>query len=73
MNMQSNSKIKLKTTMPKSSLCDYRDAYILLKGEITINGAGDDAAARQADERNNGRASKQCAPFTNCIKERNNT
>ena len=46
-----NSQIKLKTTMLKSSLCDYSDAYILVKGEITINGRGADAAARQADER----------------------
>ena len=27
-----NSQIKLKTTMLKSSLCDYSDAYILVKG-----------------------------------------
>ena len=33
----------------KSSLCDYSDAYRLVKGKITITGAGDDAAARQAD------------------------
>ena len=34
-----NSQIKSKTAMLKSSLCDYSDAYILLKGTITINGA----------------------------------
>ena len=45
-----NSQIKFKTTMLKSSLCDYSDAYILVKGIITITGAGDDAAARQADK-----------------------
>ena len=45
-----NSQIKLKSTMLKSSLCDYIDAYILVKGKIAIIGAGDDAAARQADE-----------------------
>ena len=37
--------------MLKSSLCDYSDAYILVKGTITIGGAGADDAARQADER----------------------
>ena len=37
--------------MLKSSLCDYSDAYMLVKVKITITGAGDDAAARQADER----------------------
>ena len=49
-----NSNIRFKTAMLKSSLCDYTDAYILVKGRITITGAGDDAAARQADERNKG-------------------
>ena len=38
--------------MLKSSLCDHSDACILVKGRITITGAGADAAARQADERN---------------------
>ena len=31
-----NSQIKLKTTMLKSSLCDYSDAYILVKGKLLI-------------------------------------
>ena len=68
-----NSQVKFKTTMLKSSLCDYSDAYILVKGKITITGRGDDAEARQADERNKGVAFKNCAPFTNCISEINNT
>ena len=67
------SHIKFKTTMLKSSLCDYSDSYILVKGKITITGAGDDAAARQADERDKGVAFKNVfAPFTNCISEINN-
>ena len=45
-----NCQIKFKTIMLKSSLCDYSDAYIFFKGAITIAGAGDNAAARQADE-----------------------
>ena len=68
-----NSQIKFKTTMLKSSLCDYSDAYILVKGTITITGTGADAAARQADERDKGVACKNCAPFTDCISEVNNT
>ena len=32
-----NSRIKFKTIMLKSSLCDYSDAYILVKGTITVN------------------------------------
>ena len=59
--------------MLKSSLCDYSDAYILVKGTITINGRGADAAARQADERDKVVIFKNCAPFTNCISEINNT
>ena len=68
-----NSQIKFKTTMLKSSLCNYSDAYILVKGTITITEAGDDAAARQADERDKGLVFKNCAAFTNCISEINNT
>ena len=68
-----NSQIKFKTTMLKSSLCDCSDAYILVKGKITIAGAGADRAARQADERNKGVIFKNCAPFINCISEINNT
>ena len=66
-------KLSFKTTMLKSSLCDYSDAYILLKGKLTIAGAGNDVAARQADERNKGVVFKHCAPFINCISEINNT
>ena len=47
------SDIKFKTTMLRYSLCDYADTYIVVKGKITITGAGDDAATRQADERIN--------------------
>ena len=36
-------------------------------------GAGGDAAAKQADERDKGVAFKNCTPFTNCISEINNT
>ena len=68
-----NSQIKFKTTMLKSSLCDYSDAYILVKGKISITGAGADAAARQANERDKGVAFKNCAPFINSISEINNT
>ena len=68
-----NSQIKFKTTMLKSNLCDYSDAYIFVKGKITIIGEGDNATARQADERDKGVTFKNCASFTNCISETNNT
>ena len=32
--------IKFKTTMLRSNICDYADAYILVKGTITITDAG---------------------------------
>ena len=66
------SQIQSKTTTLKSSLCDYSDA-ICVKGKITITGAGDDAAARQADEGNKDVAFKNCASLTVCISEINNT
>ena len=68
-----NSQIKFKTTMLKSSVCDYSDAYIHVKGKITITGAGNDVAARQADGRDKGVAFKNSVPFTICISEINNT
>ena len=41
-----NKQIKFKTAMLRSSLCDYSDAYILVKGNITVNNnAGAGAAA----------------------------
>ena len=61
-----NSDIRFKTSMLKSSLCDNSDAYILVKGTIAITGVEDDAAARQADERNKGVIFKNCAPFIKC-------
>ena len=61
------SNITFKTTMLRSNLCDYADAYIHVKGTITITGAGDDAAARQADERDKSVIFKNCARFTKCI------
>ena len=68
-----NSDIRFKTTMLTSNLCDYADSYILVKGTITITGAGDDAAATRADERNKGVTFKNCASFTKCISRINNT
>ena len=46
---------------------------MLVKGKIAINGPGDDAAAQEADERNKRAIFKNCALFTDCISEINNT
>ena len=66
-----NSQIKFKTTMLKSSLCDYSNAYIFVKGTISVN----NTAAQGAAVNNNNKKVifKNCAPFTNCINEINNT
>ena len=66
-----NSQIKFKTTMLKSSLCDYSDAYTLVKGTITVNNTA--AADADANNANKKVIFKNCAPFTNWISEINNT
>ena len=50
--------------MLRSSLFDYSDAYILVSGNITITGSGNDGAARELDERNKGVKFKDCTPCT---------
>ena len=66
-----NKQIKFKTAMLRSSLCDYSDAYILVKGNITVNNnAGAGAAANNIGKKV---IFKNCAPFTSCISKINNT
>ena len=57
--------------MLKSSLCDYSDAYILVKR----NKSADNTAAKgaAANDTSNKVIFKICAPFTDCISEINNT
>ena len=43
-----NNQIKFRTTMLKPSLCDYSNAYIIVKGTITVN----DTAAADVDANN---------------------
>ena len=57
--------------MLKSSLCDYSDAYILVKGTISVNNTA--AQGTAANNTNKKVIFKNCAPFTNCISEINNT
>ena len=57
--------------MLKSSLCDYSNAYILVKGTITVNDTAAQGAA--ANNTNKKVIFKNCAPFSNCISETNNT
>ena len=67
-----NSQIKFKISMLKSSLCDYSDGYIFVSGTIIITGEGDNDAAKRADERNKGVIFRNCPPFTDSISEINN-
>ena len=66
-----NKPIKFKTSMLRSSLCDYSDAHILLKGNISINSSAGAGAA--ANNTNKKVIFKNCAPFTDCISKINNT
>ena len=66
-----NSEIKFKTTMLKSSLRDYSEAYTLVKGNKTVNNTTADGAS--ANNTNKKVIFENCAPFTNCISEINNT
>ena len=66
-----NKQITFKTSMLRSSLYDYSDAYILVKGTISVNNTASDGAA--ANNTNKKVIFKNCAPFTNCINKINNT
>ena len=49
-----SSQIRFKTSLLRSSLCDYGAAYMLVSGTITITGAENDDVARRLDKRNKG-------------------
>ena len=59
-NYNVNKEIRIKTSMLRSDLCDYSDAYIVVKGTITVTDP-DNA------KRNKRVAFKNNAPFINCI------
>ena len=62
--------IIFKTSILRSSLCDYSDANILVKGTISVN----NTAASDADANNTTKKLifKNFTPFTDCISEINN-
>ena len=55
--------IKFLTSSLESSLCDYSDAFVLVKGNIALVGANNDVKV----------AFKNCAPFRKCRTEINGT
>ena len=56
-----NKSIRFKTPMLRSNLCDYSDAYVLVKGTITV--AGNNLRDRQ----DRSLIFKNNAPFVSCI------
>ena len=64
-----DNQIEFKTSMIRSNFCDYSDACILVSGTITT----DEADAEQADEINKEVTFKNCASFTECISNINDT
>ena len=63
-----NKQIRFKKSMLRSSLCDFSDAYILVKGNVTVNNI-----ATVANNTNKKVIFKNYAPFNNCISKINNT
>ena len=64
-----SKQIRFKTSMLRSNLCDFSDAYIVVKGTIALaksNGNG------IIDIRNRFLAFKNNSPFINCISKINN-
>ena len=61
-----NKQIRFKTPMLRSDLCDYNDAYIVVKGIITVS-----AEERDRGERNRQVTLKNNAPFISCVSKIN--
>ena len=64
-NFSNSKEIRIKTSMLRSDLCDFSDAYIVVKRDITLEGDND------ANKRNRNIAFKNNAPFINCISKIN--
>ena len=63
-----NKSIRFKTPMLRSNVCDYSDAYILVKDTITVTAPGANNNANNIrDKRNRPLILKNNAPFVSCI------
>ena len=68
---QKEDMIKVTLNLIMSNLCDYSNAYILVNGTIKVlNTAAAGVAVNNANKK---LIFKNCAPFTDCITEINNT
>ena len=70
-NNNNNNNIKFKASVIRTGLCDYSDAYILVKGTVTVSNALAQSAA--VNNTNKKAIFKSCAPFVSCITEIKNT
>ena len=61
-----NKQIRFKISMLRSDLCDFSDAYIVVKGKITVTNPNNDAYDKKLALKNN-------VPFLSCISKINNT
>ena len=61
-----NKLIRFTTSMVRSDLCDFNDAYIVVKGKVTVTKPNNDAYDKKLAFKNN-------APFLSCIAKINNT
>ena len=66
-----NKSIRFKTSMLRSDLCDYADAYILVSGKITVNSIVN-GAKNEINRRNRPLILKNNVPFVSCITKINN-
>ena len=64
-NYSVNKEIRIKTSMLRSDLCNFSDAYIVVKVSINLEGDND------ATKRNENLAFKNNAPFINSISKIN--
>ena len=64
-NYSRNKEIRIKTSMLRSDLCDFNDVYIVVKGDIALQGDND------ANKRNKILAFKNNSPFINGISKIN--
>ena len=63
-NYNPNKEIRIKATILRSDLCDFSDAYIVVKGDITVTNSNNTKRNKVVVFKNN-------APFINCISKIN--
>ena len=59
-NYSVNKEIRIKTSMLRSDLCDFSDAYVVVEGDIIVTELDNAKRKKAVTFKNN-------APFINCI------